>query len=307
MDFREQLLACLPRLRAYARSMGGSQQTADDLIQSTAVRALGAEDQFQMGTNMMAWLFTIMRNAHTSELRNRVTRGSQSLEDIPEHRLQSPARQIEAVENRQLREALKQVPFAQRQALILIIMVGCSYDEAALICGCEVGTIKSRVNRAKARLLALLGGSEDQERSAAPITQRMPYRKHQKAPQRVLIVEDELLIANEHAHLVEELGALPVGKASTAADAVRLAERLKPDLILMDVRLRGPVDGISAATEIQYKLDTRVLFVTGFEDISMRDRIATFNGTQPLTKPIGLPQLAAVFATPFVKNQWHGT
>jgi RNA polymerase sigma-70 factor, ECF subfamily len=307
MDFREQLLACLPRLRAYARSMGGSEQAADDLIQSTAVRALAAEDQFQMGTNLMAWLFTIMRNVHSSELRNRMTRGSRSLEDTPEHRLQSPAGQVAAVESRQLREALKQVPFAQRQALILIHMVGCSYDEAALICGCEEGTIKSRVNRAKARLAALLGGIEDQEPLAVPSRERTTYRRPQKRAQRVLIVEDELLIANEHTRLVEELGALPVGKACTAADAVRLAERLRPDLILMDVRLRGPGDGINAAIEIQYKLDTHVLFVTGIEDSSMRDRIGRFNGTQPLIKPIGLPELAAVFATPFVKNRWHGT
>ena len=159
MNFREEILACLPRLRAYARSMGGSSHAADDLIQGTVVRALAAEERFQMGTNMMAWLFTIMRNVHTSELRSVVVRKHQPLEDIPDYQLQTPAAQISAIENQELRAALKAVPTKQREALVLITMVGCTYDEAALICGCEVGTIKSRVNRAKGRLAELLGAS----------------------------------------------------------------------------------------------------------------------------------------------------
>jgi RNA polymerase sigma-70 factor, ECF subfamily len=157
--FRQQLLACLPQLRAFARSMGGSNHAADDLLQATAERALAAGNRFEMGTNMMGWLFTIMRNVRTSELRSHAVRGHQSLDDLPDYRLQTPASQIAAIEKREVREALKGVPEKQREALVLITMVGCSYDEAALICGCEVGTIKSRVNRAKVRLARLLGAS----------------------------------------------------------------------------------------------------------------------------------------------------
>jgi RNA polymerase sigma-70 factor, ECF subfamily len=294
MNFREQILACLPRLRAYARSMGGSNHAADDLIQATALRALAAEDHFEMGTNMMAWLFTIMRNVHTSELRSRNLRHSQSLEDLPEHLLQAPAAQLAAVQNRELREALKQVPHNQREALVLIVMVGCSYDEAALICGCEVGTIKSRVNRAKARLAHLLRASDT---PAEPVTrERTTYAERHRKQLRVLIVEDELVIANECERLLNELGAAPVGKASNAGDAARLADEHRPDLVLMDVRLRGPVDGIAAAIGIGSKLDTRIVFVTAFDDAPVRHRIAAFNGTRPLSKPLRLAELAAVLA-----------
>jgi RNA polymerase sigma-70 factor (ECF subfamily) len=163
VNFREEMLACLPRLRGFARSMGGSSHAADDLVQGTVVRALAAEERFQIGTNMMAWLFTIMRNVHTSELRSHMVRRHQPLEDVPDYQLQAPAAQISAIENRELQDALKAVPAKQREALILVVMVGCTYDEAALICGCEVGTIKSRVNRAKGRLAELLGAGIDGE------------------------------------------------------------------------------------------------------------------------------------------------
>jgi RNA polymerase sigma-70 factor, ECF subfamily len=292
MNFREQILACLPRLRAYARSMGGSNHAADDLIQATALRALVAEDRFELGTNMMAWLFTIMRNIHTSEVRYRSLRHSHSLEDLPEHLLQAPAAQLAAVQNRELREALKRVPHNQREALVLVVMVGCSYDEAALICGCEVGTIKSRVNRAKARLAELLRASDT---PAELVTrERTIYAERHRKQLRVLIVEDELVIANEYERLLNELGAAPVGKASNAADAVRLADEHRPDLVLMDVRLRGTVDGVTAAIDIGSKLNTRIVFVTAFSDRPVRDRITAFNGSQPLSKPLGLPELAAV-------------
>jgi RNA polymerase sigma-70 factor, ECF subfamily len=293
-EFREQVLECLPRLRAYARAMGGSADAADDLLQAMVVRALAAERRFEMGTNMMAWLFTIMRNLHTSELRSRNLRHSQSLEDLPEHLFQAPAAQLTAIQNRELHEALKQVPHNQREALVLIVMVGCSYDEAALICGCEVGTIKSRVNRAKARLAELL--SRKTAITEVATRDRNTYAAHHRQQLRVLIVEDELVIANEYERLLNELGAAPVGKASNAEDAARLADEHRPDLVLMDVRLRGPVDGIAAAIGIGAKLDTRILFVTAFDDSLLRDRIAAFNGTKPLSKPLGMAELAAVLA-----------
>jgi RNA polymerase sigma-70 factor (ECF subfamily) len=293
-EFREQVLECLPRLRAYARAMGGSDDAADDLLQAMVVRALAAERRFEMGTNMRGWLFTIMRNLHTSELRSRNLRHSQSLEDLPEHLFQAPAAQLTAIQNRELHEALKQVPHNQREALVLIVMVGCSYDEAALICGCEVGTIKSRVNRAKARLADLL--SRNTARTEVATRDRNTYAAHHRQQLRVLIVEDELLIANEYERLLNELGAAPVGKASNAEDAARLADEQRPDLVLMDVRLRGPVDGIAAAIAIGSKLDTRIVFVTAFDEAPVRHRIAAFNGTRPLSKPLRLAELAAVLA-----------
>jgi RNA polymerase sigma-70 factor (ECF subfamily) len=156
MTFREQVLACLPGLRAYARAMGGSNAAADDLMQSMILHALAAEGRFAAGTNMRAWLITIMRNLHTSEVRKRIARRLQSWDSMPEHTFCLPATQITAIEVRELRAALKQVPLAQREALVLISVLGFSYEESASICGCEIGTIKSRVHRAKARLIRVL-------------------------------------------------------------------------------------------------------------------------------------------------------
>jgi RNA polymerase sigma-70 factor (ECF subfamily) len=196
VNFREEILACLPRLRAFARSMGGSSHAADDLIQSTVVRALAAEERFQIGTNMMAWLFTILRNVHTSELRGRVVRNHISLEDVPDYRLQAPAAQISAVENRELQEALKAVPVKQREAVILVVMVGCTYDEAASICGCEVGTIKSRVNRAKARIAELLGATFGESRQI-PHNEPNVVSQAVKRLGHVRTGDDCLMLANE--------------------------------------------------------------------------------------------------------------
>jgi CheY-like chemotaxis protein len=112
-----------------------------------------------------------------------------------------------------------------------------------------------------------------------------------------LVVEDELVIANEYVRLLNELGHTPVGNAPCAAEAVILAEKHRPDLVLMDVRLRGAMDGLSAAIEIQTKSDdAQIVFVTAYDDRAMRKRISAFNRTQPIIKPIGLPELAAVLA-----------
>jgi RNA polymerase sigma-70 factor (ECF subfamily) len=102
---------------------------------------------------MRAWLFRILRNLHVSAMRNRGVRRHQTIEDTPEEGLQVPAFQLAAIEQRELRQALKALKMTQREALILVVVAECSYNEAAAICGCAVGTIKSRVSRAKSALL----------------------------------------------------------------------------------------------------------------------------------------------------------
>lgn len=290
--FGMDILACLPRVRAFARSLGRNHAEADDLVQATVLRALAARDRFEPGTNLMGWLYTILRNIHTSELRARSVRLHQDLDSTPDHVLQRPATQLQAIEHRELRVALKSVPLKQREALILVVMVGCSYEEAAAICSCEVGTIKSRVNRAKGRIAQALAGNAHAGARKSPAARRSPGSKSRHL--RVLIVEDELVIATEHARMVAELGGVAVGKAATAAHATALAERFQPDLVLMDVRLRGAVDGVAAAEQIQAKLAASIAFVTAYHDERTRERIRSFNGSRPLPKPLALQDLAAV-------------
>jgi RNA polymerase sigma-70 factor (ECF subfamily) len=153
--FREQVVGHLPQLRAYARFLASKADLADDLVQDTAVRALSAQHQFKPGTNLRAWLFTILRNRHSSHRRSREQLHT-PLAQIPEWSFQVPAGQMASVEIREVRGALMQLHSTQREALILVAAAGCSYEEAAEICGCAVGTIKSRVNRARAGIARAL-------------------------------------------------------------------------------------------------------------------------------------------------------
>jgi RNA polymerase sigma-70 factor, ECF subfamily len=152
---RDAVLAAVPSLRAFAISLSGNVDRADDLVQETLLRALANIDSFQPGTNMSAWLFTILRNLFRSEYRKRrreVEDGDGSYAET----LKSQPEQASRVEFEEFRTALAKLPPDQREALILVGASGFSYEEAAEICGCAVGTIKSRVNRARSRLADLL-------------------------------------------------------------------------------------------------------------------------------------------------------
>jgi RNA polymerase sigma-70 factor (ECF subfamily) len=152
---REAMLAAVPSLRAFAISLSGNVDRADDLVQETLVRALANIDSFRPGSNMPAWLFTILRNLFRSEYRKRRREVEDSDGSYAES-LKSQPEQDSRVEFREFREALAKLPSDQREALILVGASGFSYEEAAKICGCAVGTIKSRVNRARTRLADLL-------------------------------------------------------------------------------------------------------------------------------------------------------
>jgi RNA polymerase sigma-70 factor (ECF subfamily) len=152
---RDTILAAVPSLRAFAISLSGNVDRADDLVQETLLRALAHIDSFQPGTNMSAWLFTILRNLFRSEYRKR-RREVEDPEGNYAETLKSQPEQTGRVEFQEFREALGKLPADQREALILVGASGFSYDEAAEICGCAVGTIKSRVNRARNRLAQLL-------------------------------------------------------------------------------------------------------------------------------------------------------
>ena len=152
---RDTMLAAVPSLRAFGISLCGNVDRADDLVQETLLRALANIKSFQPGTNMSAWLFTILRNLFRSEYRKR-RREVEDADGSYAETLKSQPEQTSRVEFEEFRVALNKLPEDQREALILVGASGFSYEEAAEICGCAVGTIKSRVNRARTRLSTLL-------------------------------------------------------------------------------------------------------------------------------------------------------
>jgi RNA polymerase sigma-70 factor (ECF subfamily) len=152
---RDQILAAIPSLRAFAISLSGNVDRADDLVQETILRALANIHSFQPGTNLPAWLFTILRNLFRSEYRKR-RREVEDADGSFAQTLKSNPDQIGRIEFQEFRLALAELPADQREALILVGASGFSYEEAADICECAVGTIKSRVNRARSRLAKLL-------------------------------------------------------------------------------------------------------------------------------------------------------
>lgn len=151
LGIRESMLAAVPGLRAFAMSLSGKMDHADDLVQETLLRALNNIDSFEPGTNMSAWLFTILRNLFRSQYRKR-RREVEDADGRLAETLKSPPDQQSHIEFEEFRAALARLPADQREALILVGASGFSYEEAAQICGSAVGTIKSRVNRARKRL-----------------------------------------------------------------------------------------------------------------------------------------------------------
>ena len=159
---RDDILASVPSLRAFAISLSGNGDRADDLVQETLLRAIANIDSFQPGSNLPAWLFTILRNLFRSDYRKR-RREVEDAEGNYAKTLKTQPAQNAHLEFEEFRHALEKLPQDQREALILVGASGFSYEDAAAICGCAVGTIKSRVNRARSKLSALLyvDGAED--------------------------------------------------------------------------------------------------------------------------------------------------
>jgi RNA polymerase sigma-70 factor (ECF subfamily) len=153
--FKTDLLGAIPSLRAFAVSLTHNTDKADDLVQETLVKAWDKHASFQPGTNLKAWLFTILRNEFYSQMRKR-GREVQDSEGVMTARLAVHPSQHGRLDLEDFRAALSLLPEDQREAIVLIGASGFSYEEAAEICGCAVGTIKSRVSRARTRLQEIL-------------------------------------------------------------------------------------------------------------------------------------------------------
>jgi RNA polymerase sigma-70 factor (ECF subfamily) len=154
-SFKRELLATLPSLRAFAVSLSGRHDKADDLVQDTVMKAWAKQESFELGTNMKAWLFTILRNEFYSQMRKR-GREVQDTDGAFTERMAVHPSQYGIVDLNDFRKALDRLPDDQREAIILIGASGFSYEEAAEICHCAVGTMKSRVSRARTKLQELL-------------------------------------------------------------------------------------------------------------------------------------------------------
>ena len=159
---KHELLSAIPSLRAFAVSLCGSPERADDLVQETLMKAWSNMSSFSAGTNMSAWLFTILRNVFYSDYRKR-RREVEDADGQMAARLATHPAQDGHMDFEDFRAALQKLPLDQREALVLIGGSGMSYEEAAGICGCAVGTMKSRVNRARNRLAEMLAVRSSEE------------------------------------------------------------------------------------------------------------------------------------------------
>lgn len=154
-DFETELLDAIPFLRAFGRTLTGDVETAEDLAQETVLQAWRCRGQFREGTNLRAWLSTILRNRFYSSQRRRKWRAEFDA-DVIERTLVAPDDPSANVELEDVRRALSMLPDFQREALILVGAGGLAYEEVAQIMGCPVGTVKSRVRRARDELQSLL-------------------------------------------------------------------------------------------------------------------------------------------------------
>lgn len=165
--FKAEIVTLIPHLRAFARTLCGDATAADDLAQDAMMKAWDARASFQMGTNMKAWTFMILRNQFYSEKR-RSWRQTQLDQEAAERTLVAVDDPEAPVALDELRLSLGMLPPEQREALILVGAGGFAYEEAAEICGVAVGTVKSRVSRARRALQAILeAGAYDRDGGAA--------------------------------------------------------------------------------------------------------------------------------------------
>jgi RNA polymerase sigma-70 factor, ECF subfamily len=165
-EFARLLEAQLPRLRRYARALTRDPSRADDLIQDTLVRALAKQHLYQDGTNLRAWLFTLMHNQHVNDVRRNVREGDSLDVDTVAAHLVAVTDPTASRQLRELDEAIGKLAMEQRQVILLIGLEGMSYEETAAILNVPVGTVRSRLSRGREALRRLMGMEEDEAKLA---------------------------------------------------------------------------------------------------------------------------------------------
>ncbi len=178
--FGEQMVAQIPYLRAFAISLSGSYSVADDLVQDTLVKAWSHADSFEPGTNFRAWLVTILRNTYFSQYRKR-SREVQDSDNVLAEQIPVKGGQESNVTMQDVQKALDKLAPEHREILLMIGITELSYEEAAKVCNIAVGTVKSRLNRARAKLAEHLGLSGVHEIDYDPTMTGLAARKSTKA------------------------------------------------------------------------------------------------------------------------------
>ncbi len=178
--FRDQLVALIPSLRSFARGLCGGRDMADDLAQDAMTRAWAARASFAPGTNFRAWMFMILRNQFYTTIRKNSRMVSWDPE-VAERLLIEPASQQGAIHVRDVAKALQKLPAEQREVLLLIGANGLSYEEAAEIIGCAMGTVKSRLARGRKALVVLIDGPDLDDDDTATASTHSPPDKSKAA------------------------------------------------------------------------------------------------------------------------------
>lgn len=155
LDPREDIVAYLPQMRAFAISLTRNSDTADDLVQDAVVKAWRKFHTYEQGTNLQAWLFTIVRNTFYSDIRRQQRQPTSNRPGVLENLSVKPTHDARLA-MRDFQRIFDKLPTEQREALVLVCASGLSYEDAAAMCGVPVGTIKSRINRGRARLTELM-------------------------------------------------------------------------------------------------------------------------------------------------------
>ena len=162
MTEAERLVELIPRLRRYARALVGDRATADDLVQDTLERAWAKLHLYRRGTDLRAWLFTVMHNVHVNRVR--ASRPTDPLEDeMPELAQRAP--QGDALLVRDLDRGISRLPAEQRAVLLLVTLEEMSYEQVARTLGIPIGTVMSRLSRAREKLRAMMLGPARRRRS----------------------------------------------------------------------------------------------------------------------------------------------
>jgi RNA polymerase sigma-70 factor, ECF subfamily len=178
--FRDQLVALLPSLRAFARGLCRHRDMADDLAQDTMMRAWAARASYTQGSNFRAWMFMIMRNQFYTTLRKNSRMTTLDPEVAERVLVVAPAQQ-NGINVDDVAKALQRLPAQQREVLLLVGANGLSYEEAAEIMGCAVGTVKSRLARGRAALALLIDGPVEGDKPAPPGKRSSPGEGHDAA------------------------------------------------------------------------------------------------------------------------------
>lgn len=181
--FSTELVDVIPSLRAYARALTRNAADCDDLVQETLAKALKNHDRFESGTRLKSWLFTIMRNTFFTAAK-KSARERPGLEDCVSATVLVEPVHDAVITHKRLLAAIEALPQQYREMLILVVMLGETYEDAANICGCAVGTVKSRVNRARRMVMHEMEAGPAQKRGKAVLANQQTGTAAGQVPMR---------------------------------------------------------------------------------------------------------------------------